>query len=339
MCLAVPNPESGPYEESPRSRSHVHAPARRHYSPEPTGCLSTRLSVVSAPTSLPLVSLAGVGAARARVRLPSTLTSLERLIRRAGGPAKVSTVFDVGAWDGADSLPLAQRHPDVRFVAVEPTPDRAEALRQKSAVLPNYTVVEAAVASQEGSRTFNVFAGHEDLNSLHQLNHSAAPAFALQDAEPDSQVLVSAKRLSTICDELGIRTIDVLHIDTQGNDLDVLRSLDDDRLRAVRAGVIEVPYRMRVYEASETADQARTTLQEMGFRVYRIERVHPTWDGEHNYFFAPASPFRLGRLPGGLDFRAHLLASELRARPVHRLRGALAIRTRIRKASGRSSPE
>ena len=61
-------------------------------------------------------------------------------------------------------------------MAIEPTPDLAEALRGRSAHLPNYTVVEAAVATEEGSRTLNVYRENHGLNSLNELDRSIAPS-------------------------------------------------------------------------------------------------------------------------------------------------------------------
>jgi FkbM family methyltransferase len=266
---------------------------------------------------------------------------IERLIRRAGGVKRVSTVFVVGAYDGADSLPLAERyrHTNIRFVAIEPTPDLAEALRQKSAHLPNYTVVEAAVASEEGRRVLHVFADHQDLNSLNRFRESAASSLPLgrESAEPDAGYVVSTKRLSTICDELDIKTIDVLHIDTQGSDLDVLRSLDESRLLSVRAGAIEVSYRVRLYDVSKDGRQTTATLQQMGFRVFRIERVYHRWDGELNCYFARRRSLRASRL-ARVAFRSHLIACEARVilgryvlHPVQRLRVTLGVRTRLKR--------
>ena len=89
----------------------------------------------------------------------------------------------------------------------------------------------------------NVFAGdHGQLNSLNRVSERAAPLFGLESAQPDSRPLVVTKRLSTICDELGITKIDVLHVDAQGSDLEVLRSLDEARLRSVKSGAIEVSH-------------------------------------------------------------------------------------------------
>jgi FkbM family methyltransferase len=266
------------------------------------------------------------------------VSSIQRLIRRAGGPKSIGTVFDVGAHDGADSLVVAEHYPDIRLVAIEPTPELAEALRQKSAHLSNYTVVEAAVSSDEGRRVLNVFADAPELNSLNQLNSAATSFVGRTSPHAESHRLVVTKRLSTICDELGIETVDVLHIDTQGSDLDVMRSLDERRLQSVRAGAIEVSYRVRLYETSQYGEEARSVLEEMGFRVFRIERLHYLWDTEQNYYFVRRSVQHRWPTLERVVYKAHLLACDARAfpgrylvRPMQRLRVALAIRTRLRR--------
>ncbi len=252
----------------------------------------------------------------------------------------VSTVVIVGAHNGDDSLPTAKRYPSLRFVAIEPTPDVAAELRRRSAQLDNYVVVESAVALDEGNLQLNVFADFSELNSLNDINPLTAPAYGLPSPDPDRRQLVVAKRLSTICSELDIPTVEVLQIDTQGSDLDVLRSLDETRLRTVRAGMIEVSYRHRLYEASESGPQARSALDEMGFRISRIERIHHTYVGEHNYYFVARSRFRTRRTPiiEQSTFRSHLVACEMRAaltgltaHPARRARNALALRSRLRR--------
>jgi FkbM family methyltransferase len=265
------------------------------------------------------------------------VSAIERLIRRAGGPRSIASVFDVGAHEGADSLSPAERYPHIQFVAIEPTPDLAETLRRRSAHLPNYTVVEAAVASEEGSRTLNVYTENHGLNSLNELDRSIAPELGLSRSEPDRREVVVARRLSSICDELGIPTVDVIQIDTQGSDLDVLRSLDPGRLRALRAGAIEASNRLFMYDTSEDGREVRSVLAELGFRVYRIEYAHPTLDGEHDYYFVRSS--RAPRVPfvDEAEYRSQLVVCRLRSRyertcgrELERIRNALAIRTRVR---------
>lgn len=265
------------------------------------------------------------------------MTSIERLIQRAGGPNSVETVFDVGAHDGADSLPIAERYPNIYVVAIEPTPGLAAELHERSVHLANYTVVKAAVSTVEGERELNVFDRNPNLNSLNRLHDDAAARVGRRSGDPDARPLVTAKRLSTICDTLGITTIDVLHVDTQGSDLEVLRSLDPARLRSVRAGVIEVSYRRRNYDASQDGRQARAALTQLGFRVFRIERMYFDTDSEHNYFFAPRNPRHRSPVLEQVAFESHLLAAEVRAaymryggRSLQKLRVNAAVGTRLR---------
>jgi FkbM family methyltransferase len=249
----------------------------------------------------------------------------------------VASVFDVGAHEGADSLPPAERYPHIQFVAIEPTPDLAETLRERSTHLANYTVVEAAVATEEGSRTLNVYTENHGLNSLNELDRSIAPELGLSRSEPDRRELVAARRLSSICDQLEIPTVDVIQIDTQGSDLDVLRSLDEDRLRALRVGAIEASHRLFMYDTSEGGREVRASLAGLGFRVFRIEHAHPTLDGEHDYYFVRSSGARRVPLVDEAEYRSQLLACQIRSRyersagrELEKIRNALAIRTRLR---------
>lgn len=273
--------------------------------------------------------------------LDQKVLSIERLIRRAGGPKSVTSVFDVGAHEGADSLPPAERYPHIQFVAIEPTPDLAETLRERSAHLPNYTVVEAAVATEEGSRTLNVYTENHGLNSLNELDRSIARELGLSRSEPDRHEVVAARRLSSICDQLGIPTVDVIQIDTQGSDLDVLRSLDEHRLRALRVGAIEASHRLFMYDSSEAGREVRSVLAGLGFRVFRIEYAHPTFDGEHDYYFVRSSRARHVPVVEEAEYRSQLVVCQLRARyersighELARIRNALAIRARLRAIAG-----
>lgn len=221
-------------------------------------------------------------------------------------------MLDVGAHDGADSLPFARRWPHIRFVAIEPSPRQASDLRRRSLDLENYTVVEAAVARQDGVGTLNVYQGLERLNSLHLLEAEAADRLFGRSTVPDKQLTVPVKRLSTICDELGIDTVNVLHVDTQGSDLDVLESLDQARLESVRAGVIEVAFRSQVYDTSPAGVEACRKLGALGFRIVRVERDHWAYDDEQNVYLVRrrGAPNPIAE---SVAFRLHLAAGELRA--------------------------
>lgn len=255
--------------------------------------------------------------------------SLARLVRKAGGANRVQTVFDVGAHDGSDSLPVARRYPYVQIVAIEPTPALASALRQAAAELPNYRVVEAAIGEADGEALLNVYEARavDTINSVFPLSDEGAARFD-RPRLPDESIRVRAVRLDTLCDELGVERVDVLHIDAQGSDLPALRSLGS-RLGTLRAGEIEAPHRARLYADAPSADEIRAELAQLGFRVFRVERINWRHDMEHNYLFALGQQ----RL-----FAAHLAAAEGRALlmrvmgyRVQRLRTRARIRTRLRR--------
>ena len=77
----------------------------------------------------------------------------------------------------------------------------------------------------------------------------------------------------------------------------------------------------------------------MGFRVFRIEPVSPTWDAEHDFYFVRRSRPRASVAFDDAAFKTHLIAAKWRVvlgrcvglGPVGRLRVALAIRTRLRR--------
>jgi FkbM family methyltransferase len=211
----------------------------------------------------------------------------KRLIRAAGGWDAVSVVFDIGANDGADFLSLARLHPTVRFVAIEPTPSLAEALRQTAANLSNYTVVQCAVSTSEGQAEFHIIDGQNGgLNSLHSPQPYLFEHWAAGEAIENVQV--STKRLDRLAADLGIDHIDVLHVDTQGSDLDALRSAGS-LLETVKAGVVEVTQpEHRLYGGTPTPDDVARFLWDADFSIVRI-LPNDSLGAEKNILFARQS--------------------------------------------------
>jgi FkbM family methyltransferase len=218
--------------------------------------------------------------------------SIERLIQIAGGPERVRTVLDVGANDGSDSLPYASRYPSARFLAIEPTPVLAHEIRRESATLANYTVVECAVGLDEGAQTLQI-RGHTGHNSLAPIDHAKVAGVAIDPHvyAVREQATVDVRRLESICAEHEIDRIDVLHVDAQGSDFDVLVSAGD-LLRTVRAGVVEVPRRLALYENTASRAAFARYLRHRGLRVVDIS-ANDHLNHEQNLFFAPARAFAL----------------------------------------------
>lgn len=261
------------------------------------------------------------------------VSEVDRLFRRAGGVEEVRTLVEVGACHGEESLALASRSPHTRVVAIEPVHDLADALREKSADLPNYTVVEEAIAAGEEGRTFHVFPEAPHLSSLNRISEDGNERYRRTTEEAEDRH-VQTKTLSSICDELGIDSIDVLHIDTQGSDLEVLASLDEQRLTTVKALSVEATRTTPLYEAAPSGAVASERLRRSGFRIFRVDRVVLDYPNECNYFFTRSSEWeqRLG-IPL-LRYFLSLAACDARAL-VMRVRNRMALRTRLRDVLSR----
>jgi hypothetical protein len=74
-------------------------------------------------------------------------------------------------------------------------------------------------------------------------------------------------------EQLQLDEIDYLHIDAQGMDLSVLRSLGR-YLSKVKGGVLEAPIneKKKIYQGSHTCDEAILFLLNNGFRVTDVEK-------------------------------------------------------------------
>jgi FkbM family methyltransferase len=258
------------------------------------------------------------------------MAEIRPLIALAGGSTSVRTVVDVGANDGADSLPLAQEFPGIRFVAVEPTPELAVALQERSADLENYTVVACAIGRSEGDAYFHIRRSSE-LNSLDRVDEESLRSVGIQ---PEAyavreRVTVPMRRLDSLCRELDIHAIDVLHVDAQGSDIDVLVSAGD-LLSSVRAGVVEVGRRLNLYANTSSRREAIDFLVVHNFRIVDVA-PNDKWNYEQNVVFAHAGDRRGRRLEAlvrmGRADLAHLLGI-----PARRLGTPLRLRLRRARA-------
>jgi FkbM family methyltransferase len=155
-------------------------------------------------------------------------------------------------------------------LAFQPTPQLAEGLRKSAHSIQNYVVVEAAVSETDGSANLNV-AGFGDwgCSSLLDFNETRGETWAgREDLQVSEVVPVKTVRLDTMMQELGLREIDYLHVDAQGGDLQVLRSLGK-YIDRVRCGVVEVPMSedVKLYEGQHSEADMLEFFNENGLRV------------------------------------------------------------------------
>ncbi|NBU34036.1 FkbM family methyltransferase [bacterium] len=179
--------------------------------------------------------------------------------------------FDVGANSGSDSLGVARTRTDAVVYAFEPTPKLVAHLKGQSADLPNYHIIPKAVSNFNGVCTFYV-SGNADwgCSSICQFNDNLETTWpGRKDFKVTDSVEVDVITLENFIGEHNITHIDYLHVDAQGQDLQVLMGMGE-YISIVRAGQIEMPtsHQTKLYRDQKYLDRdAIDFLVKNGFEV------------------------------------------------------------------------
>lgn len=200
----------------------------------------------------------------------------------------IKTIFDIGANKGETFLDAARQGHNV--FAFEPTPELADFIRSWLAKenLSNYKFYELAISDIEGIQKLNISGlwgwGCTSLHEFTDNIHSLWPG--REDFRVTHTAEVEVIRLDTFIKQNKIEEIDYLHVDTQGNDYNVLVSLGD-QYHIVKEGVIEVPNRVKLYKTKYSKEDYLRLLEKMNFEITKIENDGGDRgsDYEQNVFF------------------------------------------------------
>jgi len=191
-------------------------------------------------------------------------------------------LIEVGGYDGRDSLVYHERGYTV--FTFEPEQNLYAALAERTRDLARYTAINKAVSLVDGTIAFNVckWGGASSIlpfkSDSELISHWTAERYDIQYSGVSYPV--QSTRLDTFIREQGLENtpIDFLHVDAQGADLDVLKSLGI-YAKNVREGVIESAYSKdkAIYEnQNNTVDSATAWLEQNGFKVTNVIPNDPT---------------------------------------------------------------
>jgi|LakMenEpi03Aug12_release.lakeMendotaPanAssembly.Ray.scaffolds.fasta_scaffold265107_2 FkbM family methyltransferase len=201
--------------------------------------------------------------------------------------------FDIGANDGHTSIPVAQQHPNTIVYSFEPIPEMVNIMKNRISGLPNYKIYQKAVADYNGTARFNVSTQENwGCSSLLEFSpklktewKNIPGVYNFEEIEYTKQIDVDVITLKSFIEENEIDTIDWLHIDTQGNDLKVLKGMGDT-LDIVLGGALEAANKEDIlYVGQNTKEQCIEFLESKGFHITAIEENDP-FGNEVNIFFA-----------------------------------------------------
>ena len=186
-------------------------------------------------------------------------------------------MIEVGSYDGSDSIRFHNMGYDV--IAFEPKKDLYDAIVKRTESLPRYRVVNKAVSLVNGEIDFHLCAdgGASSIlpfKSDDELNKHWTPQ-RYDIHYSGTSYKVQSTRLDTFLEENGLTetSIDYLHIDAQGADLDVMKSLGQYVSR-VKEGVLETCYSLdkAIYSGqNDDVDSVRLWLINNGFAITHIE--------------------------------------------------------------------
>lgn len=197
-------------------------------------------------------------------------------------------IIEVGANNGDSTVDFVNSGCIV--YAFEPTPRFITDLKQRFINNNNFNLVNAAVDVTDGKAIFNIAGsdkgdwGCSSLNQFTDNVHNLWPDSGRTREDLQSifsfteSVEVNTMRLDTFMNMMAIDEVEWLHIDAQGSDFNVLKSLGE-RWRFVRAGQVEATMNLSLYKnVNNNFNEISTWLDERGFK---IDMVRPV-DSNHN---------------------------------------------------------
>jgi FkbM family methyltransferase len=200
-------------------------------------------------------------------------------------------LIEVGAYDGYDSLRFHSN--GFRVYTFEPKKDLYLELVNKTKNISNYTVIPKAVCLTNGTKKFNI-CNQGGASSILEFRNKDELIENWSSQRTDIHYSgvsydVETIRLDTFIEEYKLEEtiIDYLHIDAQGVDLDVLKSLGK-YIKNVKAGVVETVKEQHksiyVDQNDNTLENVLIFLKENKFRVISVDNNDNT-NCEYNVNF------------------------------------------------------
>lgn len=224
-------------------------------------------------------------------------------------PPPRNFIIEVGANNGNDTHRYTTDFPEATIWAFEPTPQLYAKLADRFHLNPRVHIYPYAIAEFDGKATFHVAGSHDwGCSSLHEFSDNLHEAWPNRhDFHVTEVIEVECIRLDTLLmpsQSASLRrlppepyVIDYLHIDAQGSDFAVLRSLGH-YIHSVQAGQVEAGARVALYKHTDnTITDICIWLEHHGFR---ITEVLPDRQGgmEANIYFERAHATTTCRITG-----------------------------------------
>lgn len=185
-----------------------------------------------------------------------------------------NVILDIGSRDLDQSIEFSSVYNDAKIIAFEPNPPQYNICLDKSKPYLNIKVEQLAISNTSGTLDFYVTHGNVGASSL--LKPMNVPFASTQDF---TKITVPSVRLGEWLDKNNIDKVDIMWLDTQGVELDALKSMGDKikQVKFIHCEASELPY----YEGHLLKTDLVKFLEENGFELIFInEAYHPFNEGD-----------------------------------------------------------
>ncbi|MBL8173315.1 MAG: FkbM family methyltransferase [Bryobacterales bacterium] len=169
-----------------------------------------------------------------------------------------AVMFDVGAYVGQFSLVASRVAPEIRIFAFEPTPQVFAQMQRniRRNGCKNTTCIQAALSDSPGTAKLFYYPQSHDQNSLKALDPGAR------------SVEVRVETVDSVIAQQRLNRLDLLKIDTEGNELAVLRGATTTLATLRPRLIVEISRHQRTYGYS--GREIAQLLQSKGYTIRRI---------------------------------------------------------------------
>ena len=209
---------------------------------------------------------------------------------------KDKVIFDVGAYNGIDGLALAIKNPKFKIYAFEPNPFLIEEItsnklkfeKRIGKKILNYKLIEKAVSSENTFGNFFI-SKNPTGSSLKRFSDNLDetwPGYREAHFHVVKTIKVEIITLEKFLLDNKIEFINYLHIDTQGNDLNVLKGLGRFKNK-VGKGILEaaVDKDKSLYKNNHTIEDVKNFFKTTGYSIEQIKPIDSNIKNEVNIKF------------------------------------------------------
>ena len=143
---------------------------------------------------------------------------------------EVSVVLDVGSHNGTDGMRFKTKYPQARVIAIEADRSLYDKML-KSQKITELEILNYAVCDQDGMINFHHNDGvRKGSGSIHKPKPSLFRYVGMSFSDPYE---IPSTRLDTLCKNMGIVKIDIIHMDIQGAEHEALIGLGEMRPKMI----------------------------------------------------------------------------------------------------------